>query len=99
MGADGRWSLPIPEPLAEGELTVVATQRDAAGNPSAPSATMTFTVDITAPAAPAFDMNDINGEDPPIVLSRRPSITGTGDPGATVTLRVDVPSESVPRTN
>ena len=89
VGADGRWILPIPEPLAEGELTVVATQRDAAGNPSAPSATMTFTVDITAPAAPTFDMNDINGEAPPVVRSRRPSITGTGDPGATVTLRVD----------
>ena len=82
VDADGTWTLPIVEPLPEGVLTVFARQRDAAGNVSDDSLDMVFEVDLTPPPTPAFDLNDINGEEPPILRSSRPTITGTGDPGA-----------------
>ena len=41
--------------LSESAHTVTATATDAAGNTSATSATFNLTVDLTAPAAPAFD--------------------------------------------
>ncbi|XXF75166.1 Ig-like domain-containing protein [Myxococcaceae bacterium GXIMD 01537] len=44
----GNWSVNAPLPLPEGQHTVVATTRDAAGNTS-PPATSTFTVDLTPP--------------------------------------------------
>ena len=89
VDADGTWTLPIVEPLPEGVLTFFARQRDAAGNVSDDSLDMVFEVDLTPPPTPAFDLNDINGEEPPILRSRRPAITGTGDPGATLTLGSD----------
>uniref|UniRef100_UPI000650B3D3 Ig-like domain-containing protein n=3 Tax=Pseudomonas aeruginosa TaxID=287 RepID=UPI000650B3D3 len=66
----GNWSFTPGTPLANGTV-VNATASDAAGNTSAPAST---TVDSVAPAAPV--VNPSNGAE----------ISGTAEPGATVTL-------------
>ena len=71
VDAAGNWTLPIVEPLPEGVLTVFARQRDAAGNVSPDSLDMVFEVDLTPPPTPAFDLNDINGEEPPILAFKK----------------------------
>ncbi|HFT7696562.1 TPA: Ig-like domain-containing protein, partial [Pseudomonas aeruginosa] len=66
----GNWSFTPGTPLANGTV-VNATATDASGNTSAPAST---TVDSLAPAAPV--VNPSNGAE----------ISGTAEPGATVTL-------------
>ncbi|HGP0176098.1 TPA: Ig-like domain-containing protein, partial [Pseudomonas aeruginosa] len=66
----GNWSFTPGTPLANGTV-VNATATDASGNTSAPAST---TVDSVAPAAPV--VNPSNGAE----------ISGTAEPGATVTL-------------
>lgn len=46
-GASGAFSVPSPNPLAEGSYTAVATQRDQHGNVG--TASVSFTVDLTSP--------------------------------------------------
>ncbi len=46
--AAGRWSLAVASPLAAGAHAVAATATDAAGNASAPSGGVDFTVDLAA---------------------------------------------------
>ncbi|MDP5766445.1 Ig-like domain-containing protein, partial [Pseudomonas aeruginosa] len=66
----GNWSFTPGTPLANGTV-VNATASDPTGNTSAPAST---TVDSVAPAAPV--VNPSNGAE----------ISGTAEPGATVTL-------------
>ncbi|HCF6885428.1 TPA: BapA prefix-like domain-containing protein, partial [Pseudomonas aeruginosa] len=66
----GNWSFTPGTPLANGTV-IVATASDPTGNTSAPAST---TVDSVAPAAPV--VNPSNGAE----------ISGTAEPGATVTL-------------
>ncbi|WP_048303904.1 Ig-like domain-containing protein, partial [Pseudomonas aeruginosa] len=66
----GNWSFTPGTPLANGTV-VNATATDPTGNTSAPAST---TVDSVAPAAPV--VNPSNGAE----------ISGTAEPGATVTL-------------
>ncbi|MDR0416823.1 MAG: Ig-like domain-containing protein [Propionibacteriaceae bacterium] len=82
VAADGTWSCVPDADLGEGGHTLTATQEDAAGNVSTPSAPITVTVDTVAP-------------DPPVVLSPAagqavadgtPVVTGTAEPGTTVTV-------------
>ncbi|WP_315761726.1 BapA/Bap/LapF family large adhesin [Sphingomonas sp. Y38-1Y] len=73
VGADGSFTLPLQPPLANGE-TVTVVQTDAGGNAS-PTTSVTAP-DITAPAAPSAEVAD-DGT----------AVTGTGEPGATVTVR------------
>ncbi|WP_415835901.1 Ig-like domain-containing protein, partial [Acinetobacter dispersus] len=63
--------------LADGDKTIdaTATFTDTAGNSSNITDTQVYTVDVTAPNAP--DIDPINGTDP---------ITGTAEPGSTVTV-------------
>ena len=57
----GNWSWTIGA-LANGTYSYVATAEDAAGNVSAPSARLNFTVDVTPPAAPTLsDASIVNG--------------------------------------
>jgi uncharacterized repeat protein (TIGR01451 family) len=78
----GRWSLVPPQPLAEGPHTVQASARDSAGNEARDSST--FAVDMTAPfvtldsPAPGSSTRD-----------RQPTLSGTAEPGATITVIVD----------
>ncbi|KKW82399.1 hypothetical protein AAV96_00310, partial [Acinetobacter sp. AG1] len=72
---DGTWSLAdnsLPN-LADGPHTITVTATDAAGNVGTDTAVLT--IDTTAPNAPVLD--PINATDP---------ITGTAEPGSTVTV-------------
>ncbi|WAC66772.1 Ig-like domain-containing protein [Agrococcus sp. SL85] len=81
---DGTWTLPLPAPLAEGEHVIGATQTDAAGNGSeADSATIL--IDLTAPEAPSIEA-PVDGV---VLADPRPTVRGTGEPGATVAVLVD----------
>ncbi|WP_322964062.1 BapA/Bap/LapF family large adhesin [Sphingomonas fuzhouensis] len=73
VDADGTYILPLATPQANGE-TLTVTQSDGAGNTS-PTITLTAP-DLTAPLAPTAD-----------ITADGTAITGTGEPGATVTVR------------
>ncbi len=64
--------------------TASAAQREPGGDTSDGSDTATITVDATAPAMPV-----VTTPTPDSTLEVRPSITGTGEPDATVTVRID----------
>ncbi|MBF8763582.1 Ig-like domain-containing protein, partial [Pseudomonas pudica] len=66
----GNWSFAPGTPLANGTV-IIATATDVTGNTSAPSTT---TVDSVAPAAPVVEPS--NGSE----------ISGTAEPGSTITL-------------
>ncbi|OMJ32347.1 hypothetical protein BSZ14_08530 [Sphingomonas sp. Sph1(2015)] len=73
VDANGNYSLTLTTPQGNGE-TLTVTQSDALGNVS-PTITLTAP-DFTAPAAPTATIADDGS-----------AITGTGEPGATVTVR------------
>ncbi|WP_208605442.1 Ig-like domain-containing protein, partial [Salinicola socius] len=76
---DGNWSFTIGDAnaLPDGEVDFTATATDAAGNVSPASPSFTLNVDTVDPMAPAIDPT--NGD----------IITGTAEPGSTVTLTDD----------
>jgi VCBS repeat-containing protein len=85
----GVWSITVATALAEGANVITATQTDAAGNTSAASAALNVTLDTTVlppgalALAPASDSGS-NGHD--VTNADLPTITGSGEDGATVTL-------------
>ncbi|KTT99357.1 hypothetical protein NS355_06810, partial [Sphingomonas yabuuchiae] len=79
VGSDGSFSLPLPTGVANGQ-TLSAIQTDAAGNAS--PATAAVTPDLVAPATPLAT-----------VSADGTSISGTGEPGATLIVRA--PDNSV----
>nr|WP_282448042.1 Ig-like domain-containing protein [Pseudomonas fragi] len=98
VAPDGTWTY-TPPPLNEGEHPFTLVVTDPAGNASAPSNPYTIIVDTTAPAAPAItdvldDQAGITGNisSGGLTNDARPTISGTGEPGATV----EVSSNGVP---
>src|SRR5918997_5336042 len=85
VAPDGTWSLVVPDALGDGSHTVTATQTDAAGNVSPASDPVTFTVDTTAPDPPVVT----SPADGDVTADSTPTITGTGEPGATVEVTID----------
>ncbi|MBA8793277.1 hypothetical protein FHX74_000871 [Friedmanniella endophytica] len=83
-GSGGAYALTAPT-LSEGSHTVFVTATDAAGNVSAASATHTFSVDRTAPAAPVITAT----ADGSVINTALPTITGSGENGAIVTVSID----------
>jgi MYXO-CTERM domain-containing protein len=83
-GADGMWSIIPSAALAEGEREIVVVAADAAGNMS-PPVTVTITIDAT-PAAPVAITSPVNNTQ---VDGPSLTVTGTGEPGATITVFVD----------
>lgn len=79
---DGTWSLTPTEPLAEGTYVARAVATDTAGNPSAASTPVSFTVDTQAPAAPIITQ-PTEGQ---VVGTSRPTFRGTAEPNSTVQL-------------
>ncbi|MBW9095049.1 hypothetical protein JNB62_15275 [Microbacterium jejuense] len=80
----GEWSL-VPSALTEGDHTVVATATDAAGNESADSNEVTFTVDTEAPNAPVIEVPT----DGAVVDTATPPISGTAEADSVVTVTID----------
>jgi len=90
---DGSWSFTPGSDLADGSHSFTATATDAAGNVSASSGARTLTVDATAPTAPTItgasdDVAPVTGTvaDGGSTNDPRPTLTGTAEPGSTVTL-------------
>lgn len=79
VGADGRWTLTLAQPLPDATHTLSISQVDGAGNRSAETLRV-VTVDTVA-VAPVIDA-------PPTgVQLYLPQITGTAEAGSTITLR------------
>lgn len=74
---NGTWSVTPDGPLADGTHTITVVETDAAGNQSAASEPIIFTVDTTPPLAPGYLVVSNDGG----------TITGTAEPGSTVTIR------------
>ncbi|WP_336214425.1 BapA/Bap/LapF family large adhesin [Enterobacter sp. P82] len=74
---NGTWSITPNGPLPEGTHSITVTETDAAGNQSTASAPITFTVDTTPPSAPGNLVVSNDGG----------TISGTAEPGSTVTIR------------
>ena len=68
-------------PTADGQHTVVVTDTDTAGNTA--SASLTFTLDTTAPAVTETLQNDTSGGS---LVTSDDTLTGSGDPNALVML-------------
>ncbi len=86
----GAWTFTPTTPLADGDHTITAVQTDPSGNVSAPSAPIVVTVDTAPPPAPVIT-EPTDGE---TVTDSTPTIAGTGEPGATVTV-VDEKGDTV----
>ncbi|MDQ0539763.1 hypothetical protein QF011_002327 [Curtobacterium flaccumfaciens] len=90
VGPDGRWVAALGT-RADGRFTVTASQTASTARGyrsdlrSAASAPVTVTVDRTAPAAPRITTPD----DGQRIGTRSTTVTGTGEPGARVTVYVD----------
>jgi hypothetical protein len=88
----GAWSFGPTATLSEGAHTLQARATDVAGNTGVLCAATVITIDITAPAKPvvarilAADDTGVSNSDQLTMLAR-PTLTGTGEPGATITLR------------
>ena len=81
----GAFVVTPPTPLAVGPHVARAIATDAAGNVSTPSAPNRFTVDVAAPGAPVIT----TPADGSSTNDTTPTISGTAEPGATVTVSVD----------
>lgn len=82
IGMTGQWSQPLPANLAEGAHVLTAQAVDRAGNSA--TTQRTFIVDRTAPAVAIAQPSNMA-----TVNTARPTISGSAEPGATVTITID----------
>ncbi|POT56297.1 Ig-like domain repeat protein [Citrobacter amalonaticus] len=89
--AGGTWSFTPATPLAAGSWNLTATATDTAGNTGPASDVRSFTIDTTAPVAPAVttvfdDKGPITGNlsSGQITDDTRPTLSGTSEPNATI---------------
>ena len=85
-GNSGSWSCTPTTPLSEGTHSFVATQADAAGNSSPPSAQRTIVVTSPDGLPHVAISSPIDGAQ---LTGQRPQITGTSTPGTTVQATLD----------
>ncbi|WP_454055963.1 Ig-like domain-containing protein [Cupriavidus sp. Marseille-Q8015] len=90
---NGAWSFMPETPLSDGDHSLTVTSTDAAGNASAASVPLAFTVDTTVPSAPAIsgltdDVGATTGAIPSggVTDDAMPTLAGTTEAGATVEL-------------
>jgi hypothetical protein len=81
----GNWNFTVPTALSDGPHTAKARASDATGNTGPDSATSTFTVDTTAPAAPVLT-SPVDGS---TGNNDRPTVAGSAEPGSSVNVIVD----------
>jgi large repetitive protein len=89
VATDGTFGFTSPA-LADGVHTITTTATDPAGNVSPASSPITVTIDASAPAAPSAAVLS-PGSDSGVVgdnltAVKTPTLTGTGEPGATITV-------------
>jgi hypothetical protein len=84
VAANGTWTLALTTPLSSGTHALTATETDPAGNVSPASAPLDVTIETSAPAPSITGVTPapVNGVTP----DPTPTIMGTGEPGAVVTL-------------
>ncbi|MCU6668731.1 Ig-like domain-containing protein [Enterobacteriaceae bacterium H4N4] len=94
--AQGTWEIQLSTPLPDGGHVLTAQSVDGNSNTSAASNGWTIIVDGTAPDAPAINqvINDLSGTAVEVTNNgatndNRPTLYGTGEPGATISIRVD----------
>ncbi|WP_058969105.1 Ig-like domain-containing protein [Type-D symbiont of Plautia stali] len=92
VGANGTWSF-TSSALADGQHSFTTTVTDAAGNTSAASDPITFTVDTIAPVAAAglTVSDDVGGTQDPLTAGsttddNTPTLSGTAEPGTYVSV-------------
>ncbi|ADO68124.1 adventurous gliding motility protein AgmC [Stigmatella aurantiaca] len=85
VDASGNWTYTPTTPLADGTYDVSAVATDGVGNASGSSNVNRFTVDATGPAAPVIT-SPVDGSS---TGDSTPTITGTAEPGSTVTVVID----------
>ena len=83
--ATGAWTF-TPAGLADGSHTIVASETDTAGNTG--TASLTFTLDTTAPAVTEKLVNDTGSSSTDNITSD-PTVGGLGDPNAVVHFTID----------
>ncbi|POP41210.1 hypothetical protein CHU33_23865 [Superficieibacter electus] len=93
IGSDGRWNFTPDTPLGNGSHALTVTATDAQGNVSPASGAFTLIIDTDAPAVPVFisltdDAGTVTGPliDGQVSDDTRPTFTGRGEPGSTITL-------------
>ena len=79
----GKWSY-SPMGLADGSHTIIASETNSSG--ATGTASLAFTLDMAAPAVTASILNNTGSSAAP-TLTTAPTLTGTGDAGATVTFK------------
>ncbi|QLA69550.1 BapA prefix-like domain-containing protein [Enterobacter pasteurii] len=96
VGPDGQWSITLEADLPDGGHVLTATAVDANNNLSGTSNTWSITVDTSAPAVPAITqvIDDVPDRTGPLDTNGTtndtlPTLSGTGEPGTTVTIRLD----------
>jgi large repetitive protein len=82
VGDDGTWSFTPTADLPEGKQTVTVTAN--LNGATSDAATRTFTIDTVAPAEPVVK----TPADGSTVTTGKPTFTGTGDAGDTITIRL-----------
>lgn len=93
VAADGTWSFTPDTAINPDSYQITITATDAAGNVSLPSLPITLNIDITPPGNPTIlaandNVGTIQGDLAPNAITddNTPTIRGTGDNGATITL-------------
>ncbi|WP_257446686.1 Ig-like domain-containing protein [Archangium lipolyticum] len=81
----GAWSLTSTQGLGNGTHTLVAIARDAAGNDSPASESISFTVDATPPAAPTVTAPASGA----FLKDPLPTFTGSAEASSTVSVFID----------
>ena len=81
--AGGSWTCTPAAALADGPHSLAAVQQDTAGNVSPASSTVTFTVDASAPPAPAITSPGSASS----TNTATPTLSGTAEPNATITVK------------
>ncbi|PSL20883.1 Ig-like domain-containing protein, partial [Chitinophaga ginsengisoli] len=81
--ASGKYTFTVPTSLSDGTHAFTATAKDAVGNVSAPSATLSITIDTKAPAAPTLTTDKTPTSD------NTPTVSGTAEANSTVTIYKD----------
>ncbi|QFZ83301.1 hypothetical protein GFK26_11270 [Variovorax paradoxus] len=91
VDANGSWTLQVESPLLQGSNEFTAVEVDPAGNPTAPSAVYTVTLDSTPPSVPVIqnvqdDAGSVTGmlQKGQVTDDAKPTIIGTSQAGNTI---------------